>query len=151
MVGAVRPWLAGAISRCRASTSDAPPGVPWRRWTIHASLVGTVLFMACGWVGGAPAPTPTPLPPVPSPSPSPAGVRIPPASIVPSPSPSPSPSPQTGGESYTVAEGDTLATIATRFYNDEGQWRRIYDANRQTIGENPDNLRVGTVLRIPPR
>jgi nucleoid-associated protein YgaU len=50
-----------------------------------------------------------------------------------------------------VADGDTLATISARFYGDETQWRRIYDANRQAIGDNPDNLRVGTTLRIPPR
>ena len=56
----------------------------------------------------------------------------------------------TGGESYTVAEGDTLATIAARFYGDENEWRRIYEANRETIGDNPDNVRIGTVLRIPP-
>jgi nucleoid-associated protein YgaU len=50
-----------------------------------------------------------------------------------------------------VAEGDTLATIAEKFYGDSGQWRRIYDANRSAIGENPDAVRIGTTLRIPPR
>lgn len=49
-----------------------------------------------------------------------------------------------------MAEGDTLASIAERFYGDSAQWRRIYDANRSAIGDNPDNVRVGTTLRIPP-
>jgi len=113
-------------------------------------LVGVVLVMACGWVGGGAAPTPAAAP---SPSPSPAsGASLPPSSIVPSPSPSPSPSPVAGGgESYTIAEGDTLATVASRFYGDPNEWRRIYDANRQVIGENPDAVRIGTVLRIPPK
>jgi nucleoid-associated protein YgaU len=55
------------------------------------------------------------------------------------------------GESYVVAEGDTLATIADKFYGDSSQWRRIYDANRSAIGENPDAVRIGTTLRIPPK
>jgi nucleoid-associated protein YgaU len=55
------------------------------------------------------------------------------------------------GETYTVAEGDTLATIAERFYGDPSLWRRIYDANRSTIGENPDNVRIGATLQIPPK
>lgn len=50
-----------------------------------------------------------------------------------------------------MGEGDTLASIAERFYGDPALWRRIYDANRQAIGDNPDSLRLGTVLTIPPR
>jgi 5'-nucleotidase len=132
---------------------------PNARWAVHTLMVGMVLVLACGWVGGSP-PTPT-LPPatlvtVPTPSPSPAGgaaiqpgtPAVPPP---PSPSPSPSPSPAAAGESYTVAEGDTLASIAERFYGDPSLWRRIYDANRSAIGENPDNVRIGTTLRIPPK
>ena len=37
------------------------------------------------------------------------------------------------------------------FVGDPSQWRRIYDANRSTIGENPDSVRIGTTLRIPPK
>jgi nucleoid-associated protein YgaU len=129
-----------------------------RRRAIGGSLAGVLLVMACGWVGGGaqptPAPTAAPAPPSPSPSPA-AGVSIPAAPAVPSPgvapSPSPSPSPSAGGESYTIAEGDTLASIAERYYGDPTQWRRIYDANREAIGDNPDNVRIGTVIRIPPR
>jgi nucleoid-associated protein YgaU len=44
-----------------------------------------------------------------------------------------------------------LATIAERFYGDPTLWRPIYEANRSTIGDNPDNVRVGTTLRIPPK
>jgi len=50
-----------------------------------------------------------------------------------------------------VADGDTLASIANKFYGDESQWRKIYDANRQAIGDNPDNVKVGTKLTIPPK
>jgi nucleoid-associated protein YgaU len=105
-----------------------------------------VLLAACG-SGAEPAPTPvSPAATAPSPAASP------PSIIPPSPSPSPAASPSPGaGESYTVGEGDTLASIAERFYGDPALWRRIYDANRQAIGDNPDSLRLGTVLTIPPR
>ena len=36
-------------------------------------------------------------------------------------------------------------------YGDPTLWRRTYDANRSTIGDNPDNVRIGTTLRIPPK
>jgi nucleoid-associated protein YgaU len=122
-------------------------------------VVGTVFLAACGWLGGA-TPTPTPtgtsgpstsLAPSPSPSPSGNATIISPAAS-PAVGASPSPSPAAGGgESYTVAEGDTLASIANKFYGDESQWRKIYDANRQAIGDNPDAVKVGTKLTIPPK
>lgn len=41
--------------------------------------------------------------------------------------------PDTGESRYTVARGDTLWGIAEQYYGDASEWRRIYDANRQTI------------------
>ncbi len=75
---------------------------------------------------------------------------------VPSPSPSGSPQPvavpttatSSDGE-YTVEAGDTLRSIAQQVYGDAAQWPRIYDANRQIIGADPDTLSAGTRLRIP--
>ena len=121
------------------------------RWIVHVLIVGTVLVTACGWVGGNP-PTPTVSGVAPaSPGPSPESKPAAPPSPSPSPSPSRSPSPAAVGESYVVAEGDTLATIAEKVYGDPALWRRIYDSNRSTIGENPDAVRIGTTLRIPPK
>ncbi len=34
---------------------------------------------------------------------------------------------------HTVAAGDTLRTIAARYYGDANQWERIYDANRAKV------------------
>jgi hypothetical protein len=51
---------------------------------------------------------------------------------------------------YTVQPGDSLFSIAQRFYNDGNQWHKIYDyANKQVIGSNPDLIRPGEVLYIP--
>jgi nucleoid-associated protein YgaU len=75
--------------------------------------------------------------------------------IVPSPSPSVSPRPvavpttTTAADEYTVEAGDTLRSIAQQVYGDAAEWPRIYDANRQTIGSDPDTLSAGTRLRIP--
>ena len=131
--------------------TSSSPRFPGIRWAVHTLVVGTVFLTACGWVGGS-TPTPTPVATLAAATPSPESKPVLPPPAPPSPSPSPSPSPApAAGESYTVADGDTLATIAERFYGDGAQWQRIYDANRAAIGDNPDNVRVGTTLRIPPR
>lgn len=55
------------------------------------------------------------------------------------------------GRTYTVQQGDFLSAIAQKFYGDgsDASWRRIYDANRDTIGPDPTKLTVGMVLVIP--
>jgi len=50
-----------------------------------------------------------------------------------------------------VQSGDTLLTIAEQFYGDGTQWRRIYDANKDVIGADPDKLKIGMKLKIPPK
>lgn len=58
-------------------------------------------------------------------------------------------SPTTGtGRTYTIQKGDSLSKIAKREYGDAQQWRRIYEANRDTI-KDPDLIHPGQVVRIP--
>ncbi|ADE14824.1 copper-translocating P-type ATPase [Nitrosococcus halophilus Nc 4] len=52
-------------------------------------------------------------------------------------------------KTVTVQSGDTLSRIAERIYGDPMQWRLIYDANRDQL-ENPDQIRVGMKLTLPP-
>ena len=54
-------------------------------------------------------------------------------------------------QSYEVQSGDTLLSIAQQFYQDATEWRRIYDANKDAIGADPDKLKVGMKLTIPPK
>src|ERR1051325_1824211 len=88
------------------------------------ALVGS----GCSFGGGQSAPQPTATSIAES-SPSPSPVASPPR--LPSPQASPpsttaSPGPQSSGgggeQTYTVEAGDTLATIAQKFYGDAGQW-----------------------------
>jgi nucleoid-associated protein YgaU len=73
-------------------------------------------------------PTPTPVPPTPTPAP---------------PTPQPTPTPR-GTTTYTVQPGDQLKYIAA---NHGVSISTILSANDVA---NPDNLRVGQTLTIPP-
>ena len=55
---------------------------------------------------------------------------------------------QSSSRSYVVVSGDSLSKIAQREYGDAQQWRKIYDANRDTI-QNPDLIHPGQTLRLP--
>jgi tetratricopeptide (TPR) repeat protein len=49
---------------------------------------------------------------------------------------------------YTVVKGDTLFSLAQRFYNNRSKWRDIFDANRDQLPDQ-NALRIGMVLKIP--
>jgi LysM domain len=50
---------------------------------------------------------------------------------------------------YVVKKGDSLWKIAKNVYGDGSKWRQIYNANKRTIGANPNKLKVGQKLVIP--
>lgn len=52
-------------------------------------------------------------------------------------------------QTYVTQAGDNLSTIAEQFYGDASLWKKIYEANKQTIGQNPDLIQVGSKLTIP--
>ena len=49
---------------------------------------------------------------------------------------------------YRVQRGDSLSSIAAEMYRDASQWRKIHEANRDTLGDSYD-LKAGQVLVIP--
>jgi hypothetical protein len=140
--------------------ADAHSPLDWdvlqRRWPLLALLVlilAAVLGVSSG-VGvvlrgrsfGAPLSSETPARPTfviaTSASPSPSGAPRPTASPV-------APASAEATDAYTVEPGDTLRSIAQQVYGDAAQWPRIYEANRESIGPDPDTLSAGTRLRIP--
>jgi nucleoid-associated protein YgaU len=54
-----------------------------------------------------------------------------------------------GSRQHTVIDGDSLSTIADRYYGHEKHWLRVFEANRATLGGDPDRLRLGMVLVVP--
>ena len=128
---------------------------------IRAACAALVLGLgsACGGAGAA---GPTPTPPAgasvggTTPAASPQRPAL--ASPVASPSvaatgatPTATNTAEATGETYEVQSGDTLLSIAQQVYGDGTQWRRIYDANKDAIGSDPDRLKIGMKLTIPPK
>jgi tetratricopeptide (TPR) repeat protein len=68
-----------------------------------------------------------------------------------SPTPAPSSRPQepsSGARVHIVVKGDTLQSIALRYYGDRSRFRDLYAANRQVMS-SPNDLRIGMELRLP--
>lgn len=53
------------------------------------------------------------------------------------------------GRTHIVARGDTLSSIAQRYYGNSSAWRFLYETNKQVLPD-PNTLSVGTELTIPP-
>jgi LysM repeat protein len=55
---------------------------------------------------------------------------------------------QTASRRYTVQRGDTLSSIAQRFYGNPADWQWLYQANRSVV-RNPNLIFQGEVLNVP--
>ncbi|OGR93268.1 MAG: hypothetical protein A2V88_16345 [Elusimicrobia bacterium RBG_16_66_12] len=63
------------------------------------------------------------------------------------PQPPPRPAPPAWPKNHRVAAGDTLRSVAGRYYGDPNLWEKIYEANRDKVQRGlPDE---GAVLLIP--
>ena len=54
----------------------------------------------------------------------------------------------TSGRTHTVAKGDTLFSLAQKYYSNRSKWRDIYAANRDVL-PNETALKPGMQLKIP--
>lgn len=52
---------------------------------------------------------------------------------------------------HEVESGDTLSGLAAKYYDSAARekWMAIYEANKETIGDDPSLIKVGQVLKIP--
>lgn len=67
------------------------------------------------------------------------------------PRPQPRPDVQIEYDTVTVVQGDNLWNIAKRELGEGMAWTRIYDLNREVIGENPDLIHPGMELKVRAR
>lgn len=88
------------------------------------------------------------LPALPAPPLAPAP-RPPQTKPAPKPATKPRTTVQQSARTYTVRSGDTLTAIALQVYGDATRWRSIYEANRSTIGSNPNLIRPSQKLVVP--
>lgn len=116
------------------------PSSMYRAGRALCLLVTITLLGVCAPEEAALLPTPNPPPPT----------VARPSLASPSGSPSPLASPTVEGQTYIVQTGDTLSSIAQRFYGDANEWRPIFEANRDRL-TSAEALQVGMSLRIPPR
>jgi nucleoid-associated protein YgaU len=52
---------------------------------------------------------------------------------------------------HTVAAGETLSDISLKYYKSavKDKYMMIYEANKAAIGDNPNMIKPGMVLKIP--
>ena len=56
---------------------------------------------------------------------------------------------ESGGQAYTVKPGDSLWNIAKKYYGSGAMYTKIYEANKDLIGGNPNLIFPGQKLIIP--
>lgn len=99
-----------------------------------------------------PRPVPVVVPPpapVPVKAPAPQPPALAPVQIVELP-PEPKPAPP-GPRYYTVKSGDSLWRIAKEQLGDPARHEELFELNAATLNNDPDNLRLGQKLILPPK
>jgi len=147
-VGCAAPLVASVVRRVRRRDATAPPGARFPE--LVASRIAAVVLAvspvaaatATGVAGSGAAAPPAPAA----------------ATAAPAPAPTTTPTTTTGAGvagTYTVVDGDTLWSIAERFYDDGSEWSTIAQANLgQVMADgtrflDPSLIRPGWVLAIP--
>lgn len=52
-------------------------------------------------------------------------------------------------KTYAIKSGDCLWNIAKSLYGDGADYAKLYEANKDIIGANPNKIYPGQVLSIP--
>jgi len=86
-------------------------------------------------VAAAPARAPTPVPVA--------------SNAANSRSPASAASTASAGRRHTIVKGDTLYSLAQKYYGSRSKWRQIFEANRDVLKSKDDPLRLGMELKIP--
>ncbi len=145
--------LKAELAALHAGAESAPP--IRTRATLDNTADGPVIRLS------APPPEPTPAAPEDSPI-TYAPVENPPIEVAPAPAPVPTrpalapgtravptkPS-AANGRRHTVVKGDTLYSLAQKYYGNRSRWRDILNANGDLLPRQDSPLSLGMELRIP--
>jgi nucleoid-associated protein YgaU len=63
--------------------------------------------------------------------------------------PKPADRPIDAAKEYKVQSGDSLEKISIKLYGNRDQTEKLYDLNKSTIGDNPHNIKIGQILKLP--
>ena len=66
----------------------------------------------------------------------------------PAPAPAPPPPPKPVERIHEVVAGESLSTIAQKYYGNGNKYMKIFEANKDILS-NPDLIKPGQKLRIP--
>jgi tetratricopeptide (TPR) repeat protein len=61
----------------------------------------------------------------------------------------PAAAPAPSARHHTVVRGDTLFSLAQKYYGNRSRWRDIYAANRDVLPSEKSPLKIGVDLKIP--
>ncbi|GEM_PF-1950836 len=50
---------------------------------------------------------------------------------------------------HIVQPGETLSNISKIYFGSNGNWKKIYEANKDSLPQGPDTIRTGMKLIIP--
>jgi tetratricopeptide (TPR) repeat protein len=98
-------------------------------------------------VPAAPAPRDESQPPI-RPAPLDADASLGPGDTAPPPAPAAQAQPA-AGRTHVIARGDTLYSLAQKYYGNRSRWRDILAANRDHLPTADTPLKIGMELRIP--
>ena len=156
--------FSGAVATAAPPVMETTAVAPWST-TVASSQFGgsasapgqqtTVPTLPPHYDPSGPVSSP-PLPPPPS-------ATDPAAPVLPPPPPGTSPQavphvPPTGRgaaslmpplRTHRIADGDTLGRIAAKYLDEAARQKEILELNREVLGDNPDLLPIGAVLKIP--
>ena len=51
-------------------------------------------------------------------------------------------------KTYTIKDGDTLMSLASKLMGSAGKWEELYEYNKDVL-DDPDTMIVGTVIKVP--
>jgi tetratricopeptide (TPR) repeat protein len=128
------------------TNTPAPPAPPPASHSLDSSEPEQLAPLAINTTESPITAAPEPEPEVPSVPTPPVATNSRP--MAPTPPPASPPATPTSYRRHVVAKGDTLFSLAQRYYGNRSRWRDIYAANRHVL-PNESALSIGMELRIP--